>query len=145
MKTVAVRVSQEMWRRLKEEAEAQGRSMGSQLLYEAGRLGSTSEYEPPTTPAAWYHVTRLAARTQLSLIVAACVMGLAISLKNVVGVSSEVLTSDFVIYAIIYPVFALFAPVREGAKAWGPYGALSWGLVIVLTTVAIVAFYAVQT
>ena len=139
MKTVAVRVSPEMWRRLKEEAEAQGRSMGNQLLYEAGRLGTTQEHEPPVEPAVWYR----AARTQLSLIVAVCILGLAISLKNVVGVSQEVLTRDLVpIYAIIYPFSALFAPVREGAKAWGPYGVLSWGLVIVLITVAIVAFYA---
>ena len=142
MKTVAVRVSQEMWGRLKEEAEAQGRSMGNQLLYEAGRLGSTNEPPPPVEPAVWYR----AARTQLSLIVAACVLGLVILLKNVVGVSQEVLTRDLLpIYAFIYPFFALFAPVREGAKPWGPYSVLSWGLVIVLTTVAIVTLYSVSS
>ena len=87
---------------------------------------------------------RLAARTQLSLVVAACLLGLVIALKNVVGVSAEVLSRDYIIYAVIYIGFALFVPVQEaGQKAVGLHGALLPGLVVVLTTVAIVAFYAI--
>jgi len=87
---------------------------------------------------------RLAARTQLSLVVAACLLGLVISLKNVVGVSAEVLSRDLTIYSVVYTSFALFAPVQEaGAKVAGLHGALLSGLVIILTTVAIVAFYAI--
>ena len=87
---------------------------------------------------------RLAARTQLSLVVAACLLGLAVSLKNVVGVSADVLSRDFIIYSLIYTSFALFAPVQESrAKVAGLHGALLPGLVIVLTTVAIVTFYAI--
>ena len=87
-------------------------------------------------------MTRLAVQVKLSLVVAACLLGLVISLKNVVGVSSEVLARDFIIYAITYACFVLFAPVREGAKAWGLYSLHFSGLVIVLTTVAVGAFYA---
>jgi len=88
-------------------------------------------------------VARLDVRVKLSLLVAACLLGLVILLKNVVGVSPEVLSRDFIIYSSIYIAFALFVPVQEGKQeVMGLDSAFLSGLVIVLTTVAIVAFYA---
>ncbi len=88
---------------------------------------------------------RLAARTQLSLVVAACLLGLAVSLKNVVGVSAQTSyheTSSSTV--LIYTGFALFAPVQEArGEGGGTPRRTPPGLVIVLTTVAIVAFYAI--
>src|SRR3972149_4125313 len=88
-------------------------------------------------------MARLDVRVKLSLVVAACLLSLVVLLKNVVGVSPEVLSRDFIIYSSIYIAFALFVPVQEGKqKVMGLDSAFLSGLAILLTTVAIVAFYA---
>jgi hypothetical protein len=88
-------------------------------------------------------MARLDVRVKLSLVVAACLMSLVVLLKNVVGVSQEVLSRDFIIYAVIYACFALFTPVQEAKqRVVGLDSAFLSGLVIILTTVAIVALYA---
>ena len=88
-------------------------------------------------------MARLDVRVKLSLLVAACLLSLVVLLKNVVGVSQEVLSRDFIIYAVIYACFALFTPVQEAKqRVVGLDSAFLSGLVIILTTVAIVTLYA---
>ena len=88
-------------------------------------------------------MARLDVRVKLSLLVAACLLSLVALLKNVVGVSQEVLSRDFIIYAVIYACFALFTPVQEAKqRVVGLDSAFLSGLVIILTTVAIVTLYA---
>lgn len=87
---------------------------------------------------------KLTNKIQVSIVSAACLLGLAIILKNVLLVPVQVLTRDIVLYIMFYSAFCVLCPneSEENGKQ-GFAKPLYWNLLIILITVAIVVLYAI--
>jgi len=89
-------------------------------------------------------VATLSDETKIATVSAACLIALAVILKNVVQVSASVLSRDIIIYIIIYSFFwmipGLDAKRERKSRFERP---LFWSLLLVAMTAAIVAVYAV--
>ncbi len=89
-------------------------------------------------------------KAKVAVVIAACLIGLVIVLKNVLLVPADVLSQDVIWYIIIYGVFFVTinftteedAP-KEGSKSRKAYDSpWVWSAVIIVVTVAIIALYA---
>lgn len=80
---------------------------------------------------------------QVILTASICVIALAIVLKNVLFVPSEILIRDMEIYIIVYFGFLLFALKSDGTyERSGKISPLVWDVLLVLLTLGIIAVYA---
>jgi hypothetical protein len=83
-------------------------------------------------------------QTIISIVSAICLIGLVIFLKNVLLISSDILSRDVIIYIIIYSGFvvSLFSAKDKTKKAFKYDTPLFWSILIILMTLVIMAFYA---
>jgi len=83
---------------------------------------------------------KLTDQTKVSIFSAACLLGLVVVLKNFLRVPAEILLRDIVLYIIYFSAFSIVFPSLEEKSKWNK--PLYWYLVIIITTVAIIAVYA---
>ncbi len=89
-------------------------------------------------------------KAKVAVVIAACLIGLVIVLKNVLLVPADVLSQDVIWYIIIYGVFFVTLNFtaeedvpRKGTKSRKAYDSpWVWSAVIVVVTLAIIALYA---
>lgn len=87
---------------------------------------------------------KLANKTKVSIITAVCLLGLVVTLKNILRVPAEVLSRDVILFIIIYSAFSIVYPVKgEETKTSTFDKPLYWSLLIILVTAAIVVLYAI--
>jgi hypothetical protein len=79
---------------------------------------------------------------QVILTASICLLALVAVLKNVLLVSTEVLTRDVVIYLIIYLGFLTFAFKPDGNYRKSQFHPIVWDLLVVFITLAIIVVYA---
>lgn len=80
---------------------------------------------------------------QVILTASICLIALAIVLKNVLFVPTDILIRDMEIYIIIYIGFSLFTFKADGSyELAGKMSPLVWDALIVLITLAIIGIYA---
>ncbi len=86
---------------------------------------------------------------KVAVVIAACLLGLTIVLKNVLNIPADVLSQDIVFYVIIYGIFFVTLNFTEEA---GPEGSAShrtydnpwvWSAVVIVVTLAIIAINAI--
>ena len=82
---------------------------------------------------------KLSNQTKISIVAAACLLVLAISLKNILNVPTETLSRDIILYIFIYSLFGVLPSVKEELKS---DNAKYWYLAIIITTLAIIGVYA---
>ena len=82
---------------------------------------------------------KLSNQSKIAIFSAACLLGLTVILKNVVGVSAEILSRDIVNYIIIFSVFGTVLPSAGEKYSSKP---IYWYLAILATTLGIIAVYA---
>lgn len=86
---------------------------------------------------------QLSNKVKVSIVTAVCLLGLVVTLKNILGVSAEVLSRDVVWFILIYSAFSIIYPdPGADARASNFDRPLYWSLLIVLVTVAIIMMYA---
>lgn len=89
-------------------------------------------------------IARLSDEVKISSVSAICLLGLVVVLKNVLQVAPEVLSRDIIIYIIVYSGFWLLPSfTNDRAKRTKFDTPLFWSLLIVATTLAIIALYAI--
>jgi hypothetical protein len=67
-----------------------------------------------------------------------------ITLKNILGVSAEVLSRDVVLFILIYSAFSIIYPDQGADARVSAFDKpLYWSLLIVLVTAAIIIVYAI--
>ncbi len=89
-------------------------------------------------------------KAKVAGVIAACLIGLVIVLKNVLIVPADVLSQDVIWYIILYGVFFVTLNFtaeedipREGTRSREAYDSpWVWSAVIVAVTLVIIAFYA---
>ncbi len=89
-------------------------------------------------------------KAKVAVVIAACLIGLVIVLKNVLLIPADVLSQDVIWYIILYGVFFVTLNFtteedvpKEGTKSRKAYDSpWVWGAVVVVVTVAIIALYA---
>ncbi len=87
---------------------------------------------------------QLTNKTKVSIVTAVCLVGLVVALKNLVGVSAEVLSKDVVLFILVYSAFSVLYPEPStGTRASALDKPLFWSLLIILVTAAIIIVYAV--
>ena len=83
-------------------------------------------------------------QTKVSIIAAVCLLGLVVTLKNILQVSAEVLSRDVVLYILIYSTFGILYPSPSAESKQARFDKpLYWALLIVLVTLAIIVVYAI--
>ncbi|MGZ6357112.1 MAG: hypothetical protein ACXWOX_21275 [Ktedonobacteraceae bacterium] len=88
-------------------------------------------------------------KVKVAVVIAACLIGLTVVLKNVLNIPSDVLSRDIILWIIIYSGFFIVlnfteeeAP-KEGTTARKAYDSpWLWSALIVGMTLAIIAVYA---
>ncbi|MDD1656130.1 MAG: hypothetical protein LUO87_01985 [Methanomicrobiales archaeon] len=100
--------------------------------------------EPMTSEKkAGMNLLRTITQQQVILTASICLIALAIVLKNVLFVPSEILIRDMVMYTIVSFGFLIFAFNPEGnSERSGTNSPLVWDVLIVLITLAIIVVYA---
>ncbi len=87
---------------------------------------------------------QLSNKTKVSIVTAVCLLGLVVALKNILGVSAEVLSRDVVLFILIYTTFSIIYPEPDAdARVSTLDRPMYWSLLIVLVTVAIILVYAI--
>lgn len=88
-------------------------------------------------------------QAKFAVVVAVCLIGLTVVLKNVLNVPADILSQDIVWYVIIYgiffvsPYFTTGEKPTEGAAAHRTYdNPWVWSAVVIVVTLAIIAFNA---
>ncbi len=89
-------------------------------------------------------------KAKVAVVIAACLIGLVIVLKNVLLVPADVLSQDVIWYIILYGVFFVTLNFsaegdvpKEDTKSRKAYDSpWVWSAVIVVVTLAIIALYA---
>ena len=85
----------------------------------------------------------LSNQTKVTIVNAICLIGLVVTLKNVLHVPAEVLSRDMILYIILYSTWGILYPARvEETKKSKFDRPLYWSLLIIFTTLAIIAVYA---
>ncbi|MGZ4846559.1 MAG: hypothetical protein ACXV2E_05285 [Halobacteriota archaeon] len=88
-------------------------------------------------------------KAKVAVVIAACLIGLTVVLKNVLNIPADVLSQDIVFYVIIYGVFFVTLNFTEEAPQGraGPRKAGDnpwvWSAVVILVTLAIIAVNAI--
>ncbi|MCC6189975.1 MAG: hypothetical protein IT318_13150 [Anaerolineales bacterium] len=89
-------------------------------------------------------MNNLSAPTKVSIVTAACLVGLVVALRDLVRVPAEVIARDIVPFMIVYWAIALY-PGRTPAAGWtGLNRPLYRGALIILMPFAIVLVYALR-
>ena len=84
-------------------------------------------------------------RAKVAVVIAACLLGLTVVLKNVLNIPADVLSQDIVLYIIIYGIFFVTLNFteevpKEGAASRRTYdNPWVWSAVIIVVTLAIIA------
>ncbi len=87
---------------------------------------------------------QLTNKTKVSIVATVCLLGLVVALKNILGVSAEVLSGDIVLFILIYSTLSILYPEPSADKRVSTLDKpLYWSLLIVLVTAAIIIVYAV--
>ncbi len=88
--------------------------------------------------------TELTNKLHVSLVSAACLLGLVIVLKNILLVPVQILTQNIVLFIMFYAVYGVLCPntSTEKKNTWHA-NPLYWDLLVILVTVAIIAVYAI--
>jgi len=88
-------------------------------------------------------------QAKFAVVVAVCLIGLTVVLKNVLNVPADILSQDIVWYVIIYgiffvsPYFTAEEKPKEGAAARRTYdNPWVWSAVVIVVTIAIIVFNA---
>ncbi len=89
-------------------------------------------------------------KAKVAVVIAACLIGLVIVLKNVLLIPADVLSQDVVLYIILYGVFFVTLNFtaeedvpKEGTKSRTAYESpWLWSAVVIVVTLAIIALYA---
>jgi hypothetical protein len=78
----------------------------------------------------------------VAIVTGVCLIGLIAILKNILLISSETLSSHVIIYIIVYIGFTTsYLAIDKNTKSF--YNTpLFWSIIIVITTLAIIAVYA---
>jgi hypothetical protein len=88
---------------------------------------------------------KLSGQSIVSLVAGFCLLGLIVTLKNVLMVPAESLVQDTVVYIIIYVGFITsFSLKNESTKKFKYDTPLFWSMFLVLITLAIIALYALS-
>jgi hypothetical protein len=82
-------------------------------------------------------------RVTLPLAAGICLVMLAVVLKNILLVPAAQLSSDMLLYIIIYVGFIISFPLMDTTTDAPPGRTLLWTGVIVLATLGIIAVYAI--
>jgi hypothetical protein len=82
-------------------------------------------------------------RITVPLTAGLCLIGLAIVLKNVFLVPAERLSSDMLLYIIIYIGFIVSFPLGDDTATGSPGRTMLWTVIIILATIGIIAVYAI--
>ena len=82
-------------------------------------------------------------RMIISLTAGICIILLAIVLKNILLVPAGRLSSDMILYIIMYSGFAVTFPLIGDTGKGSPTRTIIWTGVIILITLAIIAVYAI--
>jgi len=86
-------------------------------------------------------------KTKVSIVTAACLIGLVVILKNVLNVPADILSRDIILWIIIYSGFTIVlisqeeAPRKEGTPRKTSDSPWLWSAVIIAVTLAIIAVY----
>lgn len=82
-------------------------------------------------------------RVVVSLTAGLCLILLTIVLKNVLHVPAERLSSDIILYIIIYMGLVIAIPFMDETEPLSPSRTMLWIVVIVIITLAIIGVYAI--
>ena len=82
-------------------------------------------------------------RVMIPLAAGACLLLLTVILKNVLLVPAQQLTSDMILYIIIYLGFIVTFQYHDAGQPESPSRTLFWISVILLITFGIIAVYAI--
>ncbi len=85
---------------------------------------------------------QLANPTKIAITAAACLLGLVVTLKDILRVPAEILSRDVILYIFIYSLWGILYPtqVKESQNSiW--YRPIFWIGLIVLMTVGIILVY----
>jgi hypothetical protein len=82
---------------------------------------------------------KLSNHVRISIVAAACLLVLAITLKNILNIPAETLSRDIILYIFIYSLFGVLPSLKEEPKY---DNAKYWYLSIIITTLAIIGVYA---
>lgn len=86
---------------------------------------------------------RLYDQVIISIVTGICLVSLVVVLKSVLLISPDVLSSDVIVYIIIYIGFITSLSARDRTQKEFKYDTLKfWSMLIVLITIAIIAYYA---
>lgn len=86
---------------------------------------------------------KLANKTKVSIVSAVSLLGLVVTLKNILQIPAEILSRDVVLFIIIYSAFSILYPEKIlETKTSALDKPLYWSLLIILVTVGIVVSYA---
>lgn len=87
---------------------------------------------------------QLANKTKVSIVAAVCLLGLVVALKNIIGVSAEVLSRDVVLFILVYSAFSILYPETGANTRVSTFDKpLYWSLLIGLITLGIILAYAI--
>ena len=86
---------------------------------------------------------RLYDQVIISIVTGICLVSLIAVLKSVLLISPDVLSSDVIVYVIIYIGFITTLSARDRTQKEFKYDTPKfWSMLIVLITIAIIAYYA---
>ncbi len=88
-------------------------------------------------------------KAKVAVVIAACLIGLTVVLKNVLNIPADVLSQDIVLYIFIYGIFFVTlnfteeAPRKETASRRTYDNPWVWSAVVIVVTLAIIVVNAV--
>ncbi len=88
-------------------------------------------------------------KAKVAVVIAACLLGLTVVLKNVLNIPADLLSQDIVFYIIIYGIFFVTlnfteeSPKEEAAPRRSYDNPWAWSAVVIVVTLAIIAVNAV--
>ena len=92
---------------------------------------------------AWMNLLVKIKQQQVILTASICIIALAIVLKNILFIPTDILIRDMMIYIIVYLGFLMFAFKIDGKyERSGKISTLIWDILIVFITLAIITVYA---
>jgi hypothetical protein len=86
---------------------------------------------------------QLTNKTKVAIVAAICLLGLVITLKNILRVPAEFLSRDVILYIFIYSLWGILYPTKvEESQNSIFYRPLFWTCLIILMTAGIILVYA---
>ncbi|MCX5844690.1 MAG: hypothetical protein NT022_13270 [Deltaproteobacteria bacterium] len=92
---------------------------------------------------AWMNLLVKIKQQQVILTASICIIALAIVLKNILFIPTDILIRDMMIYIIVYLGFLMFAfKIDDKYEKSAKISTLIWDILIVFITLAIITVYA---